>query len=266
MKTRVCLAGATGFVGRSLVRGILETEDLELVGAVSRTYQSQHLGTVLGCPQIDLTISGSVQEALKTRTDVLIDYTHPSVVKSHVLQAVNHGVHVVVGTSGLTESDYAEIDAASRDHRVGVILGGNFALTAVLMQRFALVAAKYIPQWEIIDDADAKKIDSPSGSARELAYRLSHVRKPEVAYSIEETIGQKESRGATVKGSQVHSIRLQGCGFSMEIRFGMPNERLVLRHEAGNSAEPYVYGTLLSARKVGSFIGLVKGWEEILEL
>lgn len=265
MKIRVCVAGATGFVGRSLVHAIHSSEDLELVGAVSRTYKEQNLGVVLNNPQIDLTISGSVEEALRIRTHVLIDYTHPSVVKSNVLCAINNEVHVVIGTSGLVEDDYAEIDGAARNKKVGVLAGGNFAITAVLMQQFALEAAKHIPQWEIIGYADASKVDSPSGTVGELAYRLSQIREPVYHHPVEDTFGQKESRGATVSGCQVHSIRLPGYSFSAEIIFGMPNEKLIIRHEAGNSAEIYVPGTLIAAQKVGSFVGLVRGLDSILE-
>ena len=90
MKIRICLAGATGNVGRALAHEILRSEDLELVGAVSRTYQNRNLGEVLGTPKVDLKISGTVQEAFTTKADVLIDYTNPSVVKGHVLFAIDN--------------------------------------------------------------------------------------------------------------------------------------------------------------------------------
>ncbi len=266
MKTRVCLAGATGNVGRMLADGILRSEDLELVGAVSRTYSGQNLGEVLGQPEINVKISGSVKEALTTKTDVLIDYTSPDVVKANVLDAIEAGVNVVVGTSGLTEVDYAEIDAAARTKRVGVLGGGNFAMTAILMQHFAIIAAKHIPHWEIIDYADASKIDSPSGTSRELAERLGQIRQPVLKHPIEATHGPKESRGATVSGSQIHSVRLPGQAFSTEVIFGMSNEKLIIRHEAGASSGIYVAGTLLAARKVGSSVGLVRGIDRFLEL
>ena len=96
MKIRVCVAGATGSVGRALVNGIIDSEDLELVGAVARTCQGQNVGTVLGRSEIGVLIHGSVPEALQTETDVFVDYTSPHVVKSHVLEAIDHGVNVVI--------------------------------------------------------------------------------------------------------------------------------------------------------------------------
>ena len=94
--------------------------------------------------------------------------------KSNILAALEHGAHVVVGTSGLTEKDLTELDAFARRQRRGVLACGNFALTAVLLQKLAEAAAKLIPQWEIIDYAHDDMVDAPSGTVRELATRLAN--------------------------------------------------------------------------------------------
>src|SRR5262249_26565725 len=156
------------------------------------------------------------------------------------------GAHVVVGTSGLTTDDFALIDAAAQKARRGVLACGNFALTVVLLQKFAEAAARLIPQWEIIDYASDAKVDAPSGTARELAARLANVRKSELTVPLDQTIGPVEARGATVSSSQVHSVRLPGYVISAEIIFGMPDQRLSIRHDSGSSARPYVDGALLA--------------------
>jgi 4-hydroxy-tetrahydrodipicolinate reductase len=212
-----------------------------------------------------LVVSDTVSEALATRCDVFIDYTHPTAVKAHVLEAIRRKVPVVIGTSGLTESDFQEIDDQAKQHGIGVIAAGNFALTAVLLQRFAVMAAKYLPHWEVIDYATAEKPDAPSGTARELAAKLGQVRTPETGHPVEKTIGIKEARGGNVRGTQIHSVRLPGFVFSFEILFGLPNERLLLRHDAGSSPEPYVHGTLLAAERVRTLVGLVRGLESLLD-
>jgi 4-hydroxy-tetrahydrodipicolinate reductase len=265
MATNVCIAGATGWVGRELVSAVVKDRTFQLVGAVSRTYQGKRIGEPCGIPGLDLIIRGSVEKALEVKTDVLIDYTGPDAVKRHVLTAIKKGVHVVIGTSGLTDEDFAEIDDLAREYGVGVLAAGNFAVTAVLLQKFAEIASTFIPHWEIIDYADAAKIDAPSGTVRELAYRLSKLNKPSYHYAPDEIHGPKESRGATLKGTQVHAIRLPGHVFAFEVLFGLSNERLTLRHEAGNSADPYVQGTLLAARKVSSFIGLKRGLDQVMK-
>ena len=265
MKLKVCIAGATGWVGKPLGKAVSETADLSLVGAVSRTHQGHNLKDVLGDSTLDLRISGSVAEALDTPTDVLVDYTKADAVKVNVMTAISKGVHVVIGSSGLTDADFVEIHTAALKKKVGVIAAGNFAITAVLLQRFACEAAKYLSHWEIIDYASDAKKDAPSGTTRELAFRLSQIRKPEVTHSIDETIGQKESRGTTLNGSQIHSIRLPGYVIGVEAIFGAKDERLSIRHDAGSGAEPYLEGTLLAIRNVRNHLGLIRGLDKIMK-
>jgi len=210
MTIRVCLAGATGWAGSELASAMAGTSDIALVAAVARRTAGHTLGDVLGEPRLTCPVFASAAEALATPCDVLVEYTKPETAKHNILTALERGAHVVVGTSGLTDADYAEIDAAARTRKRGVLACGNFALTVVLLQRFAEMAAKLIPQWEIIDYAHDDKVDAPSGTVRELASRLSKVRASAPTVPIDQTVGPRETRGATMSGSQVHSIRLPG--------------------------------------------------------
>src|SRR5258705_7728577 len=264
MKLKVCIAGATGWVGKPLCLAVSEADDLTLAGAVSRTRKGQRLNDVLGTSNLDLIISGSVAEALGTPTDVLVDYTKAEVVKANVMTAIREGVHVVIGSSGLTDEDFIEINQGALENKVGVIAAGNFAITAVLLQRFACEAAKYLSHWEVIDYASDAKRDAPSGTTRELAFRLSEIRKPDVTHPVEETRGAKESRGVTLNDTQIHSIRLPSYVISVEVIFGAKDERLTIRHDAGSGAEHYIEGTLLAIRKVTGQVGLIRGLDKIM--
>ncbi len=266
MPIRVCLAGATGWAGSALSRGIARSDDIELVAAVSRTHAGRSLGDVLAEPRLKCPIYGSAEKALSIPCDVFIDYTNPAVAKANCLAALRHRANVIIGTSGLTSPDYAEIGAAAEKEQRAVLAVGNFAISVVLLQKFAEIAARYIPQWEIIDYASDGKQDAPSGTARELAARLSRIRPSELTVPLEETQGVRETRGARLDGSQVHSVRLPGFTISAEIIFGMSGQTLSLRHDSGSSAEPYIEGALLAIRKVGSFVGLRRGLDSILDL
>jgi 4-hydroxy-tetrahydrodipicolinate reductase len=266
MVLNVCLAGATGWAGSELARAIAGTADLTLVGAVARKHAGRVLGEVLDEPRLTSHICASAAEALVNPCDVFVEYTRPDSAKTNILTALEHGAHVVVGTSGLTESDFAQIDILACNRHRGVLACGNFALTVVLLQKFAEAAARLIPQWEIIDYAHDGKVDAPSGTARELALRLSNVRNPEPTVPIAGTVGLRETRGATVSGSQVHSIRLPGFVISAEIIFGMPDQRLTIRHDSGTSARPYVDGALLAIRKVSTLVGVHRGLDSVLDL
>ncbi len=265
MGLRICVGGVTGWTGSALAKAVLDEPDLELSGAVARRAAGQDAGQAIGRDAIGLPIAASVEEALKAgNTDVYLDYTHPGVVKANVLTALKLGVPVIVGTSGLTASDYAEIARAADHQGLGVVASGNFSLTAALLQRFALMAAQHVPDFEIIDYAKHTKPDVPSGTANELAERLGKVAPNKPGVPIDKIIGPKETRGADVSGGRVHSVRLPGFILSAEVIFGMYGERLSIRHDAGSSADPYVGGTLLAARRVVTMKGLVRGLDNLL--
>ena len=268
MTIRVVMAGATGWVGKALVPAILSAEDMALAGAVSRAAAGKDAGAAVGLANAGIIVAASLEEALETPSDVVVDYTKPGAVKQHTLTALARGRHVVIGTSGLGAADYAEIDAAAKAAGKGVLAAGNFSITATLMKRFALMAAKYVPDVEVVDYAKAAKPDAPSGTARELAELLSEVRGQSTATPQDKTFGVPGTRGAAVgtgQGVQVHAVRLPSYNLSCEALFGLPDERLTIRHDAGPSAAPYVAGTLLAIRKVMEIKGLIRGLDSIIE-
>ena len=265
MSINVCVAGATGWTGSAVTRAVLDSDDFTLSGAVARATEGQDVGDALGFGvKAGVTISGNLAQALAGGADVLIDYTTATSVREHVFYAIDQGVSVVIGTSGLSASDYDDIAAHAEARGVGVIGGGNFSLTATLMQHLALIAAEHLPQFEVLDFAWAEKEDVPSGTARELAEKMGDVQQPKMVRPLDSLHGPAETRGAAINGVQVHSMRLPGFTLRCEAVFGMAGERLVVSHEAGQSAEPYVSGTLLAAKRVTQVTGLVRGLDELL--
>ena len=199
---RVCVAGITGWTGSAVAEAVDAADDLELVAGVARSDQEQF---------------SSVAEALDAvEADVLVDYTHAAVVKENVLVALEREVGVVVGSGGLSAEDYEEIDRRAREQRVGVIAAGNFSVSAALLLRFATEAARHLPYREIIDYSSATKPDAPSGTSRELAERLAEVGEPAMDVPVGETHGARDARGATVAGTQVHSVRLPSFAVSTD--------------------------------------------------
>jgi 4-hydroxy-tetrahydrodipicolinate reductase len=247
---RVCVAGVTGWTGKAVADAVRLASDLELAAGVSRSDPGSY---------------STVTEALDAvPVDVLVDYTHADAVRDHVVAAVERGVGVVVGSSGLTADDYDAIDALARERSVGVVAAGNFSVTAALLLRFATEAARYLDAWEIVDYASLGKSDAPSGTARELAERLDDVRAPASGVPLEQVLGAPEARGATVGGTQVHSLRLPSFTVSTEAVFAAEGERLSIRHDGGESPAPYVAGTLLAIRAVTSTVGITRGLDRLL--
>jgi len=266
MKINVCIAGTTGWTGSVVARHLLQSDEFEVVGALARREAGRDLGDVLGLAPAGLSIVSTFDEVLASgaKPDVLIDYTKPDSVKGRTLAALENGVRVVVGTSGLTAADYAEIEELAVDRGLGVIAAGNFSITATLAKHFALIAARYVPTWELIDYASASKIDAPSGTVQELAEALGQIADSQIAVPIDQTHGSKQARGATIGGAQVHSLRLPGIVIAFEALFGLPDERLTIRHDAGAGAEPYAVGTLVAAKKVMEITGLIRGLDQLL--
>jgi len=260
----VCIAGATGWTGSLIARTILKSGEFQLAGAIARQKTGADIGEALGLPTVGLKIVDSLDAALKTPADVLVDFTSHDSVIARTLTALDHGVRVVIGTSGLTNEDFEVIGKRAAERQLGVVAAGNFSITAALAKHFALLAARYLPTWEIVDYASATKVDAPSGTTRELAESLANVAQNKIALPVDEIFGPKEARGAAIGGAQVHSVRLPGYTIAFEALFGLPDERLTIRHDAGTGAEPYVAGTLLAVRKVMGLTGLLRGMDNLL--
>ena len=192
----------------------------------------------------DVIVTRSLADALETPFDVLVEYTSAETAKGHAIVAARAGRHVVIGSSGLTTADYDEIDAVAREHGVGVVAVGNFAMTAALLQRFAVEAAAYLPSWEIIDGLGRKR-DAPSGMAGSwpgVCHR-SDLPRPSPRGRDGRAV---DARSADIDGSRIHSVRLPGYTIGLEVRFGQADERLTISYDAGPGAGPYIAGTLLA--------------------
>lgn len=257
MTTRICFAGATGWAGSELARHIAQRPDMEIVSAVSRNHQGKVLGDVLQVPTLTAPIFATVEQALSIPCDVLFEYTSAQSAKAHVLQGLAHGVHVVVGASGLSDEDYQDIDAFAQQAGCGVLACGNFSLSAGLLQKCALLIAQYMKDWEVIEYASQTKKDVPSGTVRELLSQLP-ARTADVPNATveDQRIGLVQARGAVINGTHVHALRLPSFVLGVDVVFGHADETISIRQNAGSGARPYVSGALRAIEQVTQFIGL----------
>src|SRR5690348_12318203 len=249
----ICFAGLTGWTAPPILAAIDAADDLTLISGVSRSAAGQG------------TVYATAAEALAAApADVMIDFTSAAAVRVNARAAVEAGVHVVIGTSGLAADDYAELDRLARDRGVGVIAAGNFSVRAGVLRRAAAMAERHLGHWEIIDYASDTKPDVPSGTARDLAETLGQVHEPGGAVPLAELEGPVEARGAEIGGARLHSVRLPSFVVSTEVVFGGPGERLVMRHDPGLTPDPYVAGTLLAVRHVADAVGVRRGLDSLL--
>ena len=262
--TNVCFAGVTGWTAPPILEAIQASDDLALVAGVSRSSADRTLSEATGV-EADGRVYATVAEALAaTPIDVLVDYTSATAVKGNATSAIDAGVHVVIGTSGLTADDYAELDERARAAGVGVLAAGNFSVMAAILRRSAALAAEHLEHWEVIDYASDAKADVPSGTARELAETLAEVRRPAPGLLSDDVHGPFEARGTEVAGTRIHSVRLPTFVVTTEIVFAESGQRLVMRHDPGPDPAPYVDGTLLAVRRVAEQAGLRRGIDTLL--
>lgn len=215
---KVGVLGAAGRMGATVCEAVEADDDLELVARVDE--------------------DDPLQVLVDAGSEVAVDFTTPSVVKDNVLFCLDNGIHAVVGTTGLTDTDVDDI----RSHTVkaNAFIAPNFALGAVLMMHFAAQASRLYDHAEIIERHHEKKLDAPSGTA----LRTASLMEGEPA---------------------IHSVRLPGLVAHQEVQFGAPGETLTIRHDSLDRVS-FMPGVVLAVKKVGELDGVTVGLENLLDL
>jgi 4-hydroxy-tetrahydrodipicolinate reductase len=223
---RVAVAGASGRMGQAVCAAVEAADDVELVGRAD--------------PALDTSLE-SVLEGDKP--NVVVDFTIPSTVFGNVRLCLEHGTHAVVGTTGLTEEQLAELTELTASSKANCFIAPNFAIGAVLMMEAAKLFAPHMLSCEIIELHHNQKLDAPSGTAKRTA-----------------TLITDAGGGREVP---IHSVRLPGLVAHQEVIFGGLGETLTVRHDS-LTRESFMPGVLLAIRKVGELDGLVVGLENLL--
>ncbi|MGH2635579.1 MAG: 4-hydroxy-tetrahydrodipicolinate reductase [Actinomycetota bacterium] len=260
---RVGVIGACGRMGLMVCRAVAEADDLALVAAIDRSKVGQRIGALIGHPKIDVPVSDELDRLLEAEVEVAIDFTHPDVVMDNVRWCIDHGIHLVVGTTGITQEDLQEIERAmaAEGGESNVIVASNFALGAVLLLRFAAQAVRVFPAVEVIELHHDQKADAPSGTAIATIRRLAEERAEPWRGPLPETL--EGVRGGDVDGIRVHSVRLPGLVAHQEVIFGGQGQTLTIRHDSTDRSS-FVPGVLMAARAVMTRPGLTVGLEPLL--
>jgi 4-hydroxy-tetrahydrodipicolinate reductase len=242
----VGVLGARGKMGSQACRAIADADDLELVA------------------QIDV---GDDRSALE-RAEVAVDFTSPDAVMGNVSWCVEHGVSVVVGTSGFTAERLRAVEElVATTPQVAVLVVPNFSVGAVLMMRFASEAARFFESVEIIEMHHPTKADAPSGTARRTAELIAAARRDAHAPTMPDATveGANGARGAKVDEIAVHSVRVRGLVAHQEVILGSRGETLTIRHDSLDR-ESFMPGVLAAVRSLPGRRGLIVGLDEVLGL
>ncbi|MEX0993653.1 MAG: 4-hydroxy-tetrahydrodipicolinate reductase [Solirubrobacterales bacterium] len=223
---RVVVSGAAGKMGATVCAAVEGADDVELVARAD--------------PALDVDLATAIADA---KPDVVVDFTTPDVVFNNAHLCLSSGVHAVVGTTGLTAEQLAELKQLASGGDANCFIAPNFALGAVLMMQAAKLAASHMDGVEIVELHHDRKLDAPSGTAKRTA----------------ELIGQAGGQA----DAPIHSVRLPGLVAHQEVIFGGQGETLTIRHDS-ISRESFMPGVLLAVRRVASLDGLVVGLENLL--
>lgn len=214
--------------------------------------------------QLRATVDLADALALLDDCDVVVDFTAPDVVMRTIEHCVPKGIHVVVGTSGFDATRLAEVrDLLAGHPAVGVLVAPNFSIGAVLMMRFAAMAAPLFESVEIIELHHPDKVDAPSGTAVRTAELIAAAREGRPSPDAT-TTALDGARGAQVEGVTVHSVRMRGLVAHQEVVLGGVGETLTIRHDSLDRAS-FMPGVVLGVRKVGDHPGLTVGLDAFLD-
>jgi 4-hydroxy-tetrahydrodipicolinate reductase len=264
-KIKVAVTGAGGRMGREVVRMVLEDAALQLVCAIDTSAGPVDAGTLVGKADTGVIVSSNLAEALSAaRPDVLVDFTTPQAAMPNTETAIAYGVRPVIGTTGFTPEQIAELDKQCRDQGIGGLIAPNFSIGAILMMRFSAMAAKYFPHVEIIEYHGDQKLDAPSGTSIKTAELISEAREELRQGNPKEEEVIEGARGGYYNGFRIHSVRLPGVFAQQEVVFGAFGQTLKIRHDSYDRAG-YMPGVNTAIKKIMSVTGMVYGFEHFID-
>lgn len=251
---RVAVAGALGRMGAEVTKAVLEDGDLELAAVVDAAAGGARAG--------GMEVLGDVSLLEPSAVDVLVDFTVADAAVRNMEWAVAHGVHAVVGTTGIPPAELERIGKAAASGAANVLLAPNFAIGAVMMMKLSRAAAAAFDQCEIIEYHHRGKLDAPSGTAlataRMVAERMEASPVPD---SAERDI--PGTRGGSAGRVRVHSVRLDGFVAGQEVIFGAKGQTLSIRHDTTDRS-CFMPGVILAVKSVGGLPGLTIGLDDLI--
>lgn len=248
MSIKVAVLGAQGRVGSTVLAGLKEEPDIEIVAEIGE--------------------SDSLEEITRAGAEVMVDFTVPAAVMGNLEYCIAHGVHCVVGTTGFTEERLAQVRAWAEEHpEVGVLIAPNFAISAVLTMSFARQAARFFESAEVVEFHHPNKLDAPSGTAQHTAQGIAEAREQAGLGAAPDATEQAldGARGASVSGIPVHAVRMRGMNAHEEVIFGGQGQTLIIRQDSYDRTS-FVPGVLVGVRGVAERPGLTVGLDSYLGL
>lgn len=262
---RVAIGGPRGKMGQEAVHTVMNNENMELVAVLDHKEIGDLLSESPNFPaSYDVPVFLNLESLIVTlKPDVFLDLTTPHQVFEHTMLCLQNNVRPVIGTTGFTDEQLQQCTILAEENRLGCIVAPNFAIGAVLMMKFASLAAAYFPDVEIIEMHHDQKLDAPSGTAYKTAQMIAEVRPSHKQGHPNEKETLEGARGASYDGIPIHSVRLPGLIAHQQILFGGEGQLFTLRHDSYNR-QSFMSGVTFSINQVMEIKELIYGLENIL--
>jgi len=261
MPVSVGVFGAAGRMGATVCLAVAADPELELTAAVDPGAAGEKLRTITGVDS-DLEIAGKAAH-LSSLPQVMVDFTHLEAGRQNVAWCADQGVHAVVGTTGFSDADLLSFGAAFT--RSNCLIAPNFAISAILMMRFAELAAPWFDTAEVLEYHHDAKVDSPSGTALRTIERMAAA-SGEWAPDPTTTEVVAGARGGVGPGGiRVHAIRMRGMVAHQEVVLGSTGQSLTIRQDSYDRSS-FMPGVVLACKKIADHPGVVVGLDEYLDL
>lgn len=256
---RVLICGAGGNMGKQVIKGIAREEDFSIVGGVDPAAGvGEDLGELAGIKPIGQTVLPSVDQRLaQQQVDIAIDFTYAEAAMENARKLLPHGSDMVIGTTGFSSRDLEELRGLSADTGRAVLVAPNFSIGALLLIKFAGLAAQYLPDSEVVEMHRSEKRDAPSGTALRIAEAIAG----EMTGSRQAS--QAPARGERIEQVPVHSLRLSSFIARHDAVFSGPGERLILHHEVVDRS-CFIPGVILACRRLAGTGRFVYGLENLM--
>ncbi|WEV36786.1 4-hydroxy-tetrahydrodipicolinate reductase [Lactobacillus sp. ESL0677] len=253
---RVLIAGFNGAMGQRAVKLVQKVPNYKLAAVLSPHLHSLNPNDYNLDP--DAAVFTSLAD-ITGQIDIWLDFTTPSAVYANTKFALEHQMRPVIGTSGLTDKQVTELQDLAKQLKVGGIIAPNFGLSAVLLMKFAKMAAAYFPNAEIIEMHHADKKDAPSGTAIKTAQEIAQSRASQVAANFNDN----PARGGDYYGVPIHAVRLPGYVAHEQVLFGGAGEALTIRQDSFDR-NSFMSGVELALKQVMQLDELIVGLENLI--
>jgi len=260
---RVGVVGAAGKIGRAVCAAALDDPEVELVAAIGRSQAGRRVAELIGRTETEVRLSDRMESLLEAGADVALEFTSPDAVMGNARWFLDHGVHSVIGTTGIDQDGIAELTSRAEAGPANMLVGDAFSVTDAVGRHIAKIAARYIPNVELSETHPPTKADAPSGTSMRTARELASVGAASPKAASRELV--PGARGGEIDGIRVHSLRQWGGPGYEEIRFSLPGETMTIVLTPW-SREPYANGALRAAKEVVHRRGFTYGFETLLGL